>query len=685
MAMFGWPQKISFPLTISTACVLLIGGCTSVPQGRAAVASMEVRGTKQVSESDIEDKLATRESPRFLGFISEFIYEPEIFNRYVLERDLERVERYYHARGFYVAVVRAGVVRYLDDSHVSVLIEVQEGKPTRIRNLSLTGLTGLPEAVVEAVKAALAATLNVGGLFEEQPYTEAEQAIKRALTDRGYAYAEVSRSARVDLPGYYADVRYELKPREPAVLGEVSIYGLGKIPAAPVRRALALDPGTPYSTTELENAQQAALELGVFSSVDVRPRVEDPPPTPPVIPIDVLTTPTELKSLQLGAGLQLDTLQTDLHLLVGWEHGNFLGGLRRLSLELRPGLILYPTRVDNLTPPDEYLPELGAVATLRQPGFLEARTLGSLRAEYNIYAVLNALSDGAGVLGYREARIAGGLDRPFGRHLRVQPSQNIQTNVPFAYVNQLGEDLDSLIISYSEALVTIDFRDHVISPHKGFRLLLPLQAAGLGGDAADLRFKPELTAFIPASSAWTLAARASIGALFPFNYQQAETSGRDAQILFFRGFFAGGPASNRGYAQRGIGPYGRLPFLYVNGMNPCDATRTNRDECSVALGGLAIWEASLELRYSRSGPLDFAVFCDAADVSRERLSYSLNRPHLSCGPGLRYETPVGPIRADLGVRVPGLQVPRGEVALEPEPPEIFGLPVAIAIGIGQAF
>lgn len=681
---FSWPPHGVARSSEVVALMVLASSCTSVPQGRAGVAQVEIRGAREVSASDIESKLATRESPRFLGLIPELIYDPEVFNPYVLERDLERVERYYESRGFYAAVARSGLVRYLDDSHVSVLIEVQEGEPTRVRKLDITGVSGLPEDIGLALRATLADYLEIGGVFEEAAYTDAESALKRVLTDRGYAYAEVRRSARVDLPGYFADVRYVVTPREPAVLGPINIFGLGKIPAAPVRRALALEPGTPYSETEIDNAEQAALELGVFSSVDVRPRVEDPPPSPAVIPIDVVTTPTELKTLRLGAGLQLDTFQTDVHLLAGWEHGNFLGGLRRLSVELRPGVILYPTRVDNLTLPEDYLPELGVLTTLRQPGFLEARTIGSLRAEYNIYAVLNALSDGVDVLGYREARTTGALERPFGRHFRVRPSQNLQTNTPFAYVGELDDELESLVISYSELLLTIDFRDHIIYPHEGFRLLLPLQAAGLGGDAADFRFKPELTSFIPLANAWTLAARASIGVLLPFNYAQAETSGRDAQILFFRGFFAGGPASNRGYAQRGIGPHGPLPFLYVDELNPCDLQETDPDRCSVALGGLSVWEASLELRYSRSGPLDLALFCDAADVSRARLEYSLDRPHLSCGPGLRYATPVGPIRADLGVRLPGLQV-ADEENLEPDPPEIFGLPMAVAIGIGHAF
>jgi hypothetical protein len=69
-----------------------------------------------------------------------------------------------------------------------------------------------------------------------------------------------------------------VEPGSPAVLGEVRIEGLGNLPEAPVRRALDLSAGDPYSTTELEHAQQAVLELGVFSSASVGSALDEPPP-----------------------------------------------------------------------------------------------------------------------------------------------------------------------------------------------------------------------------------------------------------------------------------------------------------------------------------------------------------------------------------------------------------------------
>lgn len=674
-------SRLALLASMAGACTV---ACTFVPAGQVAVAKVEIHGAHEVSASEIRSKIATRASPRFLGLVPEFVYDPEILNPFVLEQDLRRIERYYHSRGFYSAVVRQGLVQTDDPSHVRVRIDVQENAPTQIRSIELTGLEPLAGATARAVRTALADHLQIGERFEEEAYVAAERAIREALTDNGYARAKVVRSARVDLRRNAADVHLAVTPGPPSVLGEVHLQGLGSLPEAPVRRALSLAPGSSFSSSELRAAQQAALELGVFSSVDVRPRLESNSPTPEVVPIDVQLAPTQLQTLRLGGGLQLDTLRTDLHLLAGWDHGNFLGGLRRLSLEVRPGIVLYPTRLNRLTPPEHYLPELRLLATLRQPGFLEARTTGSLRAEYDIYSVLNALSDGANVLGYREAKLTGVLERPFGSHLRAQLSQHVQTNTPFAYVGEVGEGLNALVISYTELLPSLDFRDQILSPHSGVRLLVPLQLAGLGGDAADFRLQPELSAFVPLGSDWVWGWRASVGMLFPFNYGRAETSGRDAQILFFRGFFAGGPTSNRGYPPRGIGPHGPLPFLYIDGRSRCDAAQTNPEDCVVPLGGFTLWEASSELRYSLEGPLQLALFCDSADVSERRSTFTLARPHLSCGPGVRYATPVGPLRLDVGVRVPGLQNTDGGSA-EPEPPDLLGLPIAIAIGIGQAF
>jgi outer membrane protein insertion porin family/translocation and assembly module TamA len=308
--------------------------------------------------------------------------------------------------------------------------------------------------------------------------------------------------------------------------------------------------------------------------------------------------------------------------------------------------------------------------------------------------------EGQPILGYRDYRASVGLDRSF-RKFYANLSQNLQINRPFTYRGALDPDLDVVVISYPELLTTLDLRDSPISTHSGAYFSLITQVAGAGGDARDVKLVPEARGYVPLTRRNTLAVRGRLGMLLPDNYGSTLVSNavtgtpgdasravwvRDIQILFLRGFFGGGPGSNRGYAAREIGPHGTVLF-YNPGQSSDDASERCQSapdsSCDLPLGGLSLWEASVELRFPLLGPLTGATFVDSGDVSPYRLDFRFERLHLSAGAGLRYDTPVGPVRADIGYRTPGLQGPAGSD--ESTPTELFGLPAALSVGIGESF
>lgn len=696
---------VSLTRWLQLLCWLLCVGCASLPEGRSAVDDVEFRGNDELAGSDIQEKIATRPSPRFLGIWQGVVYDYEVYDFYVLQRDLERVERLYRARGYYGARARAARVEPTSDGHVRVQIEVDEGPPTKVRRLDVYGIEALPTSLQSRLRAAARAQIGVGALFDEDEFEATETALRRLLTDESYAYAKVTRSADVDLPHHYASVRFDISPGIRAEFGEVTIEGLGTLPETPIRRALDLQEGDPYSTSELEAAQQAVLDLGVLSNVNIEPQLSDPPTKR--VPLKVHLEPSKLHQLRLGVGSQIDVIRTDIHALVGWDHNDFLGDLRRLSLEVKPGVVLYPTRFPSFRSPTALLPEVKTRAELTQPGFLEARTNGFLRVDYNIYAALLSgdLDESAPVLGYRELQGAIGVDRTLWRFY-VRPSHNVGVSVPFTYIGILDPDLDRVLVSYLELFASFDLRDNRVDPHKGLYLSNALQVAGgpFGGDARDFKVQPEARIYVPLGSKLTFATRGMFGLLFPQNYgdtiaSNAETGAppagtsradwvRDIQIGFFRSFFSGGSNSNRGYGLRGIGPHGVVPF-YSPGLAQTDLDArcqggSTDSRCLLPLGGLTLWEASAELRFPIAGSLSGATFCDASDVAPEQVQFRFDRPHLSCGLGARYATPLGPFRADIGYRVAGLQT-LNESAGEGRPETIFGAPIAISIALGEAF
>jgi len=74
------------------AALLLACSCASIPRRSAAVNSVQVDGTSAVDQGDVEEKMATTSSPKFLGLFRGVVYDYEIFNQAVLATDLQRIK-----------------------------------------------------------------------------------------------------------------------------------------------------------------------------------------------------------------------------------------------------------------------------------------------------------------------------------------------------------------------------------------------------------------------------------------------------------------------------------------------------------------------------------------------------------------------------------------------------------------
>lgn len=720
------------------ALIVLCSACASIPKGQAATDAIHFKGNQELADGELKEKLATQETSKFLGIVQGVFFDYRIFNPFVLQEDLQRVERVYRARGFYKARARAGRIFYVKPDHVRVVIEVEEGPPAITRDFAIKGIEELPAADRKILETAVRPHIEEKRRFDEDEFLKAENVLLYELRSLGFAYAEVERSARVDIPGDFVLAEMKVKLAKKARYGEIEIRGLGDLPDKKVRKALALVPGETYSQRELDDAQQAALALGVFSSVRITPQVSREPGAeqPERVPLLVEVERIKLRTVRLGLGTQLDMIRTDLHGVASWKHQNFFGGMRTFEVELKPGVVFYPSlfssagssegETDGNTTggsagnsggstgnesaaqekrPLELLPFFRLRSELRQPGFIEGRTDAFIRGEYEMYPLLlsSEISKEAPIIGYREQRGSVGLSRSFGRKVFVSPSYTLQNSAPFAYSGDLDTELRPLLISHVELFGRLDTRDNIIAPTGGFAFSSSLQFAGgpFAGDVTDIRFAPDVRGYFPLGKRLILAARFGTGFLFPQNYGSTlgfpnglappgadrATWVRDTQISFFRGFFAGGPASNRGYAPRGIGPHGVVPFFIPDANIPaiCDSDpEEDPGTCRLPIGGKTLWEASLELRFPVFDPLGGVVFCDAADVAPGEVTFRFDRPHLSCGVGARYGTPVGPLRFDVGYRIPGLQT-LGDDSGEGIPPTFFGVPIALALSIGEAF
>jgi outer membrane protein insertion porin family/translocation and assembly module TamA len=700
------------------------------------VEDLDFEGAKAVSAGDVEEHLATSASTHplggalahvpVLGVIDRLAIDYAHFDRFVLERDLERVERYYRARGYYQARVHAGRATRLPDGQVHVEIVVEEGPPVKIGAVDLAWKDWSPtiggERRAASVTKAVTNAKNelaLGAPFAEDAFEATKKTILRAMTDRGFAYASVEGHVDVDLAAHAARVVYTLELGPHCTFGDVRFEGLVGLPGSegPLRRSLGFEKGDEFSTAALDSAQYALSDFGVFSVVELVPQLSSAgQPRVAEVPILVRTQPGKLRTLKIGIGAEAGW-QVEGHGVAGWDHRNFLGGLRHFLVEAKGGPVFYPTRLDTLLsqPPTRVLPQLKLRTELSQP--LPFRLTSHLAASFNLYRLqpttgsVDATTpiytfDPAGptmtklepnIIGYREYTGRMGIDRTFTRWRHyVGLFYNLQLFSPFSYNEPTAPvGYSNVLVPYAQLTGTLDFRRGVsgapdrIHPHSGFYFSADAQlASGTPTNANDFRIRPEVRAYVGISKRVTLATRLAVGFLFPQNYggrlsgatASSPDECHDLQLLQLRGLFSGGPYSNRGYGYNDVGPHVTAT---------CSAQVSTVNE-NTPTGGLSMWEASTELRLPIGESLGTAFFVDASDVTPCEGYLRLTHPHLSAGLGLRYDTPVGPLRADVGYRIPGAQAFNAKLGCardmpDFEPPPVLGLPIAVSIAIGEAF
>ncbi len=537
-------------------------------------------------------------------------------------------------------------------------------------------------------------------VFSEDKLNRSKRKIQEELANYGYAYAQVEGRAEVDIGQRAAIVRLAIKPGIRVTLGEITIEGCRSIPEDKVRSTLLLSKGQLYNQRQLALARSAVFQTGAFAKVELKADLSDPERDE--VPLKVIVEESALRSINAGGGATFDVLRFAINGKVGWTHRNFLGGMRKFSVTAQPGITLFPTRFEQgfFVAPSRVLPENALTLRLEQPAFLEGRTKGILETGYNIYPLLLPLNPESApederIIGYNEITLRPGAERSFfGRKLLLNLSLNWRMNQPFTYQGSLddnvglAEGLKRVIVTYPTLITEIDLRDDPLQPKRGLLFSNNLQIAvpTLGSDIFDIRIQPTLATFFPLDRRQKLifATRFTLGMILAPNYGEALSATgatldyndpaivEDQHKLLFRAFYSGGPNSNRGYPYRVIGPQGPISFLIPNGAS-CDQSdpSTADPSCIRPLGGFSLWEASLELRYQFDSPWGLVFFADTSDVSVKPVTFRFTRPHLSVGPGLRYASPIGPVRLDFGYRVPGLQQLKKATD---EPPDVSEVP-----------
>ncbi len=552
------------------------------PSKQWRIERIEISGNKAFPADVLSGELLTQTRPWYL-----FWQSPPVFDPVTFKEDLERLRRFYEARGYYNTQVSHDLELDAERSSVTAKIQVREGPSVLVSDVDVevTGSALRPEKL----------PIKAGDVFVELNYQNGEEMLRQFYATRGYAYVSAQRSAQVDLSRHQVRVTYRVETGPATVFGDTTIEGTEKVDPEIVLRELAYMPGEPFSATKVTESQDKILALDLFSSVRVAP--QERPDKPEVVPMQVQVHEKEPREINLGIGYGTED---HFRARLEWRHNNWLGGGRQLSITGKYSSI-----------------EATGLISLVQPHFLSPLNRGVVNLqqyrEDEDPFLLNA------------TRFTPRLERTFSKILTGFIGYRVEydrlSRVGAATIQELGGiDKNGLLSGPSLGLVYNTSNDP-FNPTYGEVVNFSLDQGGKiwGGRFNFIKGILEGKKYILLGWETVLATRLKIGLADPLGPSQ--------HFPLFERFFAGGDKSVRGFGRWRLGPL------------------SSTDD---PLGGLSLMEGSLELRRPIWGALGGDVFLDFGQVSRRSFDIPIDRLRFASGFGVSYQTPVGPLRLDIG-------------------------------------
>jgi outer membrane protein insertion porin family/translocation and assembly module TamA len=402
-----------------------------------------------------------------------------------------------------------------------------------------------------------------------------------------------------------------------------------------VKRHLTFRPGQRFRLGQMQESQRRLYSLELFQFVNVE-RAEGPEGTdgaegtqkaqaesqPESVPVRVTITETKHRKLNLGVGYGSEEKgRVDAN----WRHVNFFGGARTAGIETRWSSLDRGVRL-NFAQPYVFSPRYSLTS--------------SVEAWYT--------NEPAYVLDTSGGRVT--LQRQFSRGGPISTSRLVSTlsigflrnRERYTIANELLSDLtrrDEIIAlkldprtgEGSGVLSALDFdysrntTGNLLDARRGYLANVHYEEAGkfLQGDYDYREVTLEGRHYLPILGRAVWANRARVGGI-------TGTGDQKNLVPFYKRYFLGGSSSLRGWGRFQVSP------LSGSGL---------------PIGGYSMLEASSELRVPVWRSLSLVLFGDAGNVWAQEWAIRLGDLRYDVGPGLRYQTPIGPIRFDIGYQI----------------------------------
>ena len=610
----GWARLLLICVLI-LACLSCAAKEATLPEEAGEVPFPEVKkltftGNEQFSSRTLRKAIATKQRPLLPPW-----KRGELYNPPTLQEDLQRLQKYYFDRGFLDAKARLEKVEEDPETNtVQIVIAIAEGSPTHVKAVQLAGTIPPELAAEQDLLAQL--PLRPQERITKAAFDQSKDLLVARLQEAGYARAQVVPWTEVETTTHEAGVTFTLQPGARTTFGSITVKGAEQVKERAIRRKITIREGDIYSAKAITASADAIYDLGMFQAVTPRALNLAEPDTPLNIAFEV----RERQPRSVQAGIGFSTVER-FRVGLEWTHRNLFGGAQRLTLSGKLSSI-EQTFDASLFFPYALFPRTTFTQTVfvHNEQLINTDPLGITDAlfsfedpqpNFDLFSI-----GGESRIGYQ---FTSTLTGAAGINLSLNNFSNVNRDALDEEDDIIAED-NLLLIQFAELIWNTS--DSPLNPTRGWLLRGrgDHSTTSLLSDVSFAKILAEGRYYQPVWWRMILALRLVVGGIQPY--------GGSDDVPFNVRFFAGGPGSVRGFATNRLGPV---------------------DNDGDPVGGQSLIEGSVELRFPIVGELSGALFVDFGNVFRDAFTYRLKEIRYAIGPGLRYNTPIGPVRVDYGI------------------------------------
>lgn len=583
----------------------------------------------------------------------------------VLPQDELRLRFFYAQQGYREARVTTDTVRVGD--RVRVEFQIEEGQPIRVDSITVSGLDSLPSSVGRNLP------LVVGDPLSLSAYEATRDTLILRLRNRGYVRAEVLIGYNVPAGSYLATVRYDAYPDVRARFGAIDVIGAQQVSESVVRRMLTFKPGEVYTRDALLASQRNLFAQDVFRHAEI----QELPGREGDTLVNVIVQVNEGDLHRVRTGLGLSSAEY-LNAEVRWVSRNFFGGARRL--ELRGAITnLLAGSLEGLPVFDATDDFYGRIAGSASADFTQPWFFGPLNSfrsgvflERQSFPDVFVRTSGGGYMSVARSLPNGSVALAYRPELTKLATAGGDLIFCIGFTACGPEEVDALSHANWLAPFAISFaRDmsnSLFAPTRGYTLRLDAELATqiTGSDFSYYRMSADLIDYHTFRPGWIWALRLSPG----YAHAITDASSTELGIHPQKRFYAGGANSVRGFAQYRLGPkvltidaLGALAAPADSGGAGCSAQSINDGSCDARaladdkpgefeprpIGGAISLVGNAEVRFPITPTsVQGAVFLDYGQVWETKEAIRAKDIVWTPGLGVRYFSPIGPIRIDVG-------------------------------------